>query len=338
MDAQNPAPLTDSQTELIRKLVQQPGQVMAHVSAQLKYWTLQKQSLAAVNSEYKSQLDPTDAGTLGQLDLFLMEEMLAASKHVDVDYVKDLSQGFPVTGRLPDGDCGRPIPGGQRVHGTPGLGGPEPIEALQEQCYSINQATLKAAQSKKPKTPGEWELAREAWKKLVKDRQQGYAGEPLKVSEIDLHNNLLVDTFGIYERHAGQDWKVRLINNFKRNTVNQYAWLPSKLSYDNFDQLLHAARTIKEGWKHDLEIGKADFKSAFKTLPPFARPEVALLVSCVRSRTGRVRRHTNPVSSVRISGSRRSLVQNGQDDPGDNGEIVWSSGVVLCGRLLLGSA
>ena len=42
-----------------------------------------------------------------------MEEMLIAAKHVDVEYVRDLSQGFPVTDRLPDGECGRPIPGGQ---------------------------------------------------------------------------------------------------------------------------------------------------------------------------------------------------------------------------------
>ena len=95
--------------------------------------------------------------------------------------------------------------------------------------------------------------------------EKGYAGQPIKLSEIDLHNNLLVDTFGIYERHAGQDWKVRLINNFKKNTVNQYAWLPSKLSYDNFDQLQHAARTLKEWWDDALQLSKADFKSAFKT-------------------------------------------------------------------------
>ena len=160
---------------------------------------------------------------------------------------KDLSQGFPVTGRLPDGDVGRPIPGGQRVHGAPGLDGPEPLERMQEQCYSVNMVTLKTAEAKRPKTEADWELANEAWTKTMKDIRNGYAGEPFSVADIDLHNNLLVDAFGIYEKHAGQDWKVRLINNFKKNAVNQYAWLPLKLSCNNFDQLQHAARTIKEG-------------------------------------------------------------------------------------------
>ena len=213
-------------------------------------------------------LDPSDLGTIGKLDLFLMEEMLVAAGHVDTEYVKDLSQGFPVTGRLPDGDCGRPIPGGQRVHGTPGLGGPEPIEDLKQQCYRINMATLKSAKAKYPRSQEDLDIAHAAWQKTLKDIESGFAGSPIPVSELNLHENLLVDTFGIYEQHAGQCWKVRLINNFRRNTVNQHAWLPSKMAYNNFDELQQAARELKAGWKGSLELGKADFKSAFKTLPP----------------------------------------------------------------------
>ena len=157
-----------------------------------------------------------------------MEDMLIASGHVDVDYVKDLSQGFPISGRLPDGGCGRPIPEGQRVRGKPGLDGPEPLEELRQQCYSVNMATVRTAQAKTPKFPEDWQFARKAWAKTQKDIASGYAGEPIPVSELNLHDSLLVDTFGIYGRRAGQNWKVRLINNFKRNTINQYVWLPLK--------------------------------------------------------------------------------------------------------------
>ena len=92
---------------------------------------------------------------MGQLDLYLLEEMLTAANHIDVEYVKDLAQGFPITGRLPDGDCGRPIPAGQRAHGKPGLDGPEPIEELRQQCFKVNQATLRTARAKVPTTPAE---------------------------------------------------------------------------------------------------------------------------------------------------------------------------------------
>ena len=120
-------PLSSCQLELLRQLTSQPQQVMENARIQLQYWTARKQKLAAVNASYRQTLDPRDQGTIGQLDFFLLEEMLVAAGHVDTAYVKDLSQGFPVTGRLSDGDCGRPIPGGQRVHGTPGLDGQSPL-------------------------------------------------------------------------------------------------------------------------------------------------------------------------------------------------------------------
>ena len=267
------APLSQNQCDLLRSLTVFPEQVYEHITRQLQYWSERKTALAPLNEAYRSTLSTADKATLGQLDLFLMEEMLVAAGHVDTDYVKDLSQGFPVTGRLPDGECGRPIPGGQRVHGKPGQGGPEPLEQLRAKCLKVNQNTLKLAHAKTPSSAEDWALAHAAWEKIQKDIAKGYAGKPVKVSDIDLQCNLLVDTFGIYERHAGQDWKIRLINNFRRNAVNDYAWLPSKMQYDNFDQLLHAARVIKNNWAHELHLGKADFKSAFKTLPPSADQE-----------------------------------------------------------------
>ena len=98
-------------------------------------------------------------------------------------------------------------------------------------------------------------LAEAAWGKMKKDMANGYAGTPIPVQELDLEKNLLVDTFGIYEKHAGWDWKVRLINDFRRNTVNKFAWLPSKMRYDGFAQLSHAARVLKETWPEGLTLG-----------------------------------------------------------------------------------
>ena len=44
--------------------------------------------------------------------------------------------------------------------------------------------------------------------------------------------------------------------------------MPSKLRYNSFSDLKAAATTIKESWPGGLSLGKEDFKSAFKTLPP----------------------------------------------------------------------
>ena len=111
----------------------------------------------------------------------------------------DLSNGFPITGSLPSGNCGVPIPGGQRVHGRPGLGGPEPLEELRSQCYNINEATLRSAQAKFPKTQSEWDLAEKSWNKFAQDIQRGFAGDPMELDRADLQDVLQVHTFGILE-------------------------------------------------------------------------------------------------------------------------------------------
>ena len=90
----------------------------------LQFWTARKVSLREVNESYRRTLSPEELGTLGKLDLFLMNEMVLASEHVDTNYVQDLATGFPATGALYDGGLGEQIPGGRRVHNTPGLGGP----------------------------------------------------------------------------------------------------------------------------------------------------------------------------------------------------------------------
>ena len=88
--------------------------------------------------------------TVGRLDLFLIDELIQQSGHTDVHYVRDLYRGFPITGALDSGGCGEHIEGGQRVHGKPGLGGPEPLSELQGMCGAINQATLKSAKGANP--------------------------------------------------------------------------------------------------------------------------------------------------------------------------------------------
>ena len=50
--------------------------------------------------------------------------------------------------------------------------------------------------------------------------------------------------------------------------MNHYAWIPNKLRYDGFNELQQAASILKSSWSGQLEMGKADFKSAYKPVPP----------------------------------------------------------------------
>ena len=49
--------------------------------------------------------------------------------------------------------------------------------------------------------------------------------------------------------------------------MNSFAWVPSRLRYNGFGELKQAASVLKQSWEGPLELGKADFQSAFKTIP-----------------------------------------------------------------------
>ena len=148
------------------------------------------------------------------------------------------------------------------------MGGPEDIIQLREQRREINDSTIRRAKSRIPKTEEEHELAAKAWDKFQADVSKGYASEPMSLDRVNLGEVLLVDSFPVHEKRANSVPKVRVITNYKTNHVNHYAWIPSKLRYDGFNELQQAASILKSSWPGQLEMGKADFKSAYKTVPP----------------------------------------------------------------------
>ena len=278
-----PTPLTPNQCTLLRRLVDQPTQLQQEVVRKLHDWTQRKQELRSVNEAYRAQLQPERLGTLGKLDLFLLEDLLHRAGHEDAEFVKDLASGFPVAGGLSIGGLGEPLPGGQRSNRRPGMGGPPDLSDLYGQCSEINQNTLRRAKARIPANESETELAMEAWNKHLKDVQNGHSSPAVEIDALDLSQVLLVDTFPIQEQHAGMAPKIRVINNFKSNSVNEFAWTQNRLRYNTFEELKQASMVLKEGWEDELMMGKADFKSAFKTLPPLRRPSLAIMGARVQS-------------------------------------------------------
>ena len=147
-----PTPLTDRQIANLQRMATNPTELYESAKSKLQRWTRRKEELKAVNTMYRSSLEPTQLATIGKVDIFLLEEMMVYSKHGDHRYIQDMVTGFPVTDSIPSGDCGILILGGQRVRGQPGLGGPEPIAELRAQCGATNHATLKSAKARVPRT------------------------------------------------------------------------------------------------------------------------------------------------------------------------------------------
>ena len=95
----------------MREMAEDPYRFRARTEEALAHWRQRKEALKEVNQKYHSTLPQTRQGTIGRLDLFLMEELLVASKRFDASYVEDLAEGFSVTGNISSGGCGEEIPG-----------------------------------------------------------------------------------------------------------------------------------------------------------------------------------------------------------------------------------
>ena len=58
------------------------------------------------------------------------------------------------------------------------------------------------------------------------------AGNPMDLEDFSLDDCLLVDTFGVWETRGEEgERKLRIIINFKANSVNDYAWMPEKVFF-----------------------------------------------------------------------------------------------------------
>ena len=107
------SPLSPKQTQNLQNLAADPTAYQRHAMDKIEEWTLRKKQLEKANDHFRSTLSDTQRSTLGEIDVFLLKELIESTGHTDTRYVEDLTSGFPVTGRISTGNMGTPIPGGQ---------------------------------------------------------------------------------------------------------------------------------------------------------------------------------------------------------------------------------
>ena len=125
-----------------------PCQVYGEVLRTLCKWREMKVANAHALQRWRDGLPASKKNVVGCLDPFLLKSMIQEAGHVHMELPEDLLAGLPLTDVLGVGGSGVDIPGGQRVHGKPGGGGPLPLSQLREQCVSVNHATICAAKAR----------------------------------------------------------------------------------------------------------------------------------------------------------------------------------------------
>ena len=252
---------------------QKPTEWKRTVADSLHVWSQEADRWREALDKFRRNLSDECRSTVGKLDPFILTSMIKASGHIDRDYVEGLLTGFPITGSVDSCGTGTPIPGGQRSHRRPAYGVVPQLNELRSKCKEINQKTVKRAQSRIPKTVEEHKLASATWEKVLTETAKGRTGLPVDLESFDLEEGLLVDTFGIWERHgdASED-TLRLINDFRANQANEFAYMPERLSYDGFGEIKEACAEFHRRCGRKLGWGR-------RTLSQHSKPCLSMLIN-----------------------------------------------------------
>ena len=88
------------------------------------------------------------------------------------------------------------------------------------------------------------DVAREAWKKSLKEQAEGRLGPFKEVDELALDAVLLVPRFGVWERKP-KGWRVRVIDDFKHNDANAAAGVLETATVDTADDITAGLRALE---------------------------------------------------------------------------------------------
>ena len=202
----------------------------------------------------------------GHLHLPLLQWMVEASNHQDVQYMQTL-----MAGRNAVGEIGRSY-----------IFPPDdnPAETSLEQ-WSANpqQRNLRVLQN--VKATGDTQLDRKAWEKTLKEVEKGYC-QFLDDQEYDLNKVCITGRFPKWELKSDDTWAVRNISNWKESGGNAATAMRERYTPDDLTTVYATVRALKEALGEDTVLAayKADYEMAFRQ-PPTAPTQAHITLEAV---------------------------------------------------------
>ena len=112
------------------------------------------------------------ARTLGKLDIGVLEQLLQEIGYEDIQVTQQISDGFPVSGRLKMAGH-KTVAGGLLRKGKLARGRIPQLEKLWHQCAALNLRTLQRLQQQGATSRAEYELVEETWRKTMVEWEEG---------------------------------------------------------------------------------------------------------------------------------------------------------------------
>ena len=233
---------------LKQNLMMDAATLLGRRVAWLKKWTKRAGELCQAEKELHDGMEPHCAAVLKGKRLLLLGEMLTDISYPDVHLVRDICEGFKITGWLRDSGCLEKLPK------QPSL----TVKGLIDMSKGLNQAVIARASNVESD-----ELTIAAWDETQSELEKKWIW--LDDSN-DFTGLSLTHRFGLQQKK-----KVRVIDNFKTSGINSTCGVVEKPKLYGLDFLattLVRALSLHGGTNVCGLEGKAfDLSSAYKQFP-----------------------------------------------------------------------
>ena len=210
----------------------------------LKRWLQRSRELQPDEDKLRDSMPEHVRIVLRGKRLLLMDEMLRSIDHPDVHLVKDICNGFTLSGWMVDSGCFLRFPRPPQMT----------LDSLLRSSAGLSRATVSRIEA-----GASDEVARKAWAETEQEVNKGWLWEDLSG---DLRGKVVANRFGLAQKS-----KTRVIDDFKLCGLNSTVGLPEKHVLHGVDYI---AATLmrgmsKFGLKRGALVGKTfDLTAAYK--------------------------------------------------------------------------
>ena len=243
-------------TEVIRKnAAESPSSLGQSRTATLRHWAARARELSREESDFKSGLPSHCRKVLANKKLCLFKELLSECGHGDTTLVDEASQGFRLSGAIPDSHIFK----AKRT--TASMSTTE----LQSTSVKMREYILETCRSS-----GDPELDASTYRATQDEHDRGWIWGPVDPTTLP-SNAILTRRFGIWQT-SGDQRKCRPIDNYRESLVNLTTSANETITIHSSDTIAagiaFAMKAHREaGHPQTLCMKAWDLRKAYKQLP-----------------------------------------------------------------------
>ena len=258
--AKHPRHMHEGVPEILARVIGQNSRKSAETlgrerTATMRRWVSHARECAQEEADFKASLPDHCQRILSQKRLIVFRDMLTEAGHGDESLVEELSQGFRLSGPIPDSHIFR----ARRTTASLTVG------QLASASHILREHITQGV-----KSSGDPELDDATHLATLEELKRGWLWGPLSPDNLP-QDAVITRRFGIWQS-SGNLRKCRPIDNFKESLVNMTTSANESISIHGTDTIaagisLAMSKNAEAGCPQDLLMKCYDLKKAYKNVP-----------------------------------------------------------------------